>query len=199
MFAILVVTGAALAQPTGTVVMTAEVAQTPLAVAAGDFDADGLIAGQCYKIPADVQNPVAYSPVNNTNLGNVSITLDETVVSGDPLAFVVCTFAMPTIMSATSAGPGIVHCTYDNLSAAWGISGAEASFFNPQTDNPKTFQLDASGALNIVLSANLCVDRMRRRIPMKVMRLLQCSTPGSRRKTDFRRNTSIISPIGSFI
>ncbi len=158
LFAVVVIAGAAFAQPTGTVVMTAEVNQTPLAVVPGDFDASGVIGGQCYRIPADIQNPVAYSNANNTALGNVSITLDETEIDGDPLANVTVQFAMPTAMTPTSAGPGLVHCTYDGLSGAWGPSGAEAFFFNPQTESPKAFQLDASGNLFLVLSANLCVE-----------------------------------------
>jgi hypothetical protein len=144
--------------PSGSVPMTATVAQTPLTMAQGSFDASPLVAGQCYKIPADIQNPLAFGLNTNMVVSGITISFSETIITGDILSFVLVTFAMPPVLTPTSAGPGVVRCMYDGVSAAWGPASAEATFFNPQTDNPKIFQLDASGALNIILSANLCVD-----------------------------------------
>ena len=160
LFAMLLVAGAAIAQPpTGSVPFTATVAQTPITVTPGAFDASPLVAGQCYKIPADVQNPLAYGLNTNQVVSGITVSFTETVITGDILSYVLVTFAMPPTLTPTAAGPGVVRCTYDNLSGAWGAAGAETQFFNPQTDNPKTFQMDATGALNLVLSANLCVDK----------------------------------------
>lgn len=145
--------------PAGIIVLRAEVVQTPLTVDQGSFSVSPLVAGKCYRIPADIQNPLAYSPSPNILVSGVSVSLNETVITGDQESYVAITFAMPSMLSPTSGGNGFIRCSYDNLSAAYGQAGSEAIFFNPQVDNPKTFQLDANGKLNLVLSANLCADK----------------------------------------
>jgi hypothetical protein len=159
LFAVMMFAGLALAQPTGSVPFTATVAQTPLAVTPGAFDASPLVAGQCYKIPADVTNPLAYGLNTNQAISGITVSFTETVIAGDILSWVLVTFAMPPKLTPTAAGPGFVTCTYDNLSAAYGPAGAEANFFNPVTASPMTMQTDATGAINLVLAANLCVDQ----------------------------------------
>ncbi len=143
----------------GIIVLTAEVVQTPLTVEQGSFSVSPLVAGKCYKIPADIQNPIAYSSSPSILVSSVTVSLNETVITGDQNSFVMVTFALPMTLSPTSGGTGFIRCSYDNLSAAWGPAGAEGTFFNPQVENPKTFQLDGTGKLNLVLSANLCADQ----------------------------------------
>ncbi len=145
--------------PGGTVPMTVNVVQTPLTVTQGTFDASPLTSGDCYRIPADIQNPVAYGSTTNQAVANVTVSLTETVISGDILSDVLVSFLLPTVLTPTTSGPGLIHCTYDNLNAAYGPTGSETTFFNPQVESPKAFQLDANGELNLVLSANLCVDK----------------------------------------
>jgi len=145
--------------PAGVIVMRATVVQKPLTVEPGSFSVSPLNAGKCYRIPADIQNPLAYGPTPSIIVSGVTVSFTETVITGDIASFVMVTFTMPTFLSPTTAGSGFIRCSYDNLSAASGPAGAEGTFFNPQLDNPKVFKLDASGTLNIILSANICVDQ----------------------------------------
>jgi hypothetical protein len=148
----------AVAQPTGSVPMTATVTTTPLVVAPGTFDASTLVAGHCYRCPADIQILLAYDAQSNQVANAVALTIDETIITGDPLESFLLTLDMPQTLTPTSAGPGLIHCSYDNFNAATGLSGAEDIFFNPQGVTQKEFQLDATGNFNLCLTANLCVD-----------------------------------------
>lgn len=145
--------------PSGAVTITATVAQTPLTMSQGSFDASPLVAGQCYRIPADIQNPLAFGLGTNLAVSGITVSFTESVITGDVLSYVLITFAMPPVLTPTAAGPGVIRCSYDAVSASYGPPGAEGTFFNPQVDNPKTFQLDVNGTVNLVLSANLCVDQ----------------------------------------
>ena len=72
--------------PTGTVTLTATVAQTPLALSQGSFDVSPLVAGQCYRIPADIQNPLAYGQNTNLAVSGITVSFTESIITGDVLS-----------------------------------------------------------------------------------------------------------------
>jgi len=140
--------------PTGMIHITAAVTTNPLTVTPGTLDFAGLSVGKCYKAPAD---PSGASPIVPSDAGAVTAALGETNILGDPGTSVSMQFVLPTRIYPTGGvAGGYIDLTYDNLSAAWGATAAESNYFNPE--NPLTVELDGTGNVFVMLSANPCVS-----------------------------------------
>jgi len=134
---------------------TIDVVTNPLAITVGEFTAAGLNANTCYQIPCD---PLANGQLIVPYTGNESYEQVENTVVGDPGAFVDVMFTLPyTILGATYGAA--VTCSYDHLCLAWGASGAENFFGNPE-GTTTTMQLDINGEVYFMLSANVCTPNI---------------------------------------
>jgi hypothetical protein len=152
-FALVLMSSVAMAQnPADLIHFTATVAQVPIEVTPGEVIYDALAAGQCYQAPAD---PLAVNTIT-PQIGGESVETVESEIAGDPFGNVQVSFTLPTTLYPSGGGSGRVTLTYNNLSAAWGPSGAESNFFNPE--DGVSFGLDVDGAGFVVLSADPCVS-----------------------------------------
>ena len=133
----------AVAQQTGAILIGAEVVALPLTIAPGTLDFTALQNGMTYTAIADALNQVV-TPVTGAGEG---VAMGESVITGDVNANVLVTFVLPSKLYGGVGGS--INISFNALSAAWGTSGAQENFFDPNT--PTVLALDAAGNSNILL------------------------------------------------
>jgi hypothetical protein len=135
------------AQAIQAVHFTVNVSSVPISVTAGDIELDGLQAGTTYSTVPDGAGGLILTPDD----GQASVTSsNETTINGDIYGKILLTFVLPTqLYPMTGSVGGFVRTRFTVNSAAWGPSGSEQNYFDPNT--PVVINLDASGAAYVTL------------------------------------------------
>jgi len=154
MFAALLLVGmnTASAQIPQPIPITMSVSAAPLAIAPGDLALGGLQAGTTYTAIPDGAGSLALTP--NDGVASVN-SATETDITGDVNAQILVSFVLPTRLYNSGAAPGYVLIRFNNTSAAWGASGTEANYFDPNI--PTSMSLDNTGNVFISLGAIVTV------------------------------------------
>jgi hypothetical protein len=123
------------------------VSSVPLAINAGEVHLDGLQAGTTYSAVPDGAGSLLITP--NDGMASVA-SFTETSISGDFNAKVLLTFVLPSYLYPSTGSSGsFVRTRFTVNSAAWGPSGAENIYFDP--NNPVQITLDGTGYAYITL------------------------------------------------
>jgi hypothetical protein len=154
MFAALLLVGmnTASAQIPQPIPITANVSAAPLAITPGDLTLDALQAGTTYTAIPDGAGSLALTP--NDGVASVS-SATETNILGDINASILVSFVLPTRLYNSGAASGYVLIRFNNTSAAWGATGVENNYFDPNV--PTVMNLDNSGNVFISLGAIVTV------------------------------------------
>jgi hypothetical protein len=126
---------------------TVNVSSIPITITAGDIELDGLQAGTTYSAVPDGAGGLILTPDDGVAFVSSST---ETSINGDIYGKILLTFVLPTELYPVSGSVGgFVRTHFTVNSAAWGPSGSELNYFDP--NSPVVINLDASGAAYISL------------------------------------------------
>jgi hypothetical protein len=119
----------------------------PITISAGDVELEGLQAGTTYSTVPDGAGGLVMTPSDGIAFVSSST---ETSINGDINGKILLTFVLPTqLYPLNGSVGGFVKTRFTVNSAAWGASGAEQVYFDPNI--PVVINLDASGGAFVTL------------------------------------------------
>ena len=147
LFFVLMFVSTGFTQTTQAVRFVINISSLPIAITAGDVELEGLQAGTTYSAVPDGAGGLIMTPSDGIAFVASST---ETEINGDINGRILLTFVLPSqLLPLNGSVGGSVKTRFTINSAAWGPSGSEQTYFDPNT--PTVINLDASGTAFVSL------------------------------------------------